>query len=223
VRTLHHYDQIGLLSPSRRTEAGYRLYGPAEIGRLQQITSLKQMGFSLGQIRACLDSADYSLRRVVLLHAAQLREQAAVALRLSERLEALAHGLDFAAADVSVETLLETIEEMNRVEKYYTPEQLEYLRKRRDIVGDERIREVEQEWPELMAQVRAEMAKGTDPTSEIVRHLAQEWQSLVREFTGGDPGIEQSLRNLYQNETTVHGMDIAAMRELNEYIAKAMK
>ena len=37
VRTLHHYDQIGLLSPARRTEAGYRIYGRAELLRLQQI------------------------------------------------------------------------------------------------------------------------------------------------------------------------------------------
>jgi hypothetical protein len=112
---------------------------------------------------------------------------------------------------------------MNRMETYYTPEQLDYLRKRREVVGEERIREVEQEWPELLAQVRAEMAKGTDPASEPIRRLAQKWQSLVREFTGGDPGIERSLRNLYTNETTVHGMDVSSMRDLNEYIAKALK
>jgi len=81
VRTLHHYDEIGLLSPSGRTETGYRLYAAAEIGRLQQIVSLRQMGFSLGEIRACLDGADYSLRQVIALHAARLREQAAAQLR----------------------------------------------------------------------------------------------------------------------------------------------
>jgi DNA-binding transcriptional MerR regulator len=223
VRALHHYDQIGLLSPSERTEAGYRLYGAAEIGRLQQIISLKHLGFSLGEIRACLDQPEYRLPRVLPLHATRLREQALAQLRLSERLEALARSLDLAAADVSVENFLETMEEMNRMEKHYTPEQLDYLRKRRETVGEERIRQVEQEWPELMAQVRAEMTRGTDPKSEEVRRLAEKWQSLVREFTGGDPGIEQSLRNLYQSETTVYGMDVASMRELNEYIAKALR
>jgi DNA-binding transcriptional MerR regulator len=222
VRTLHHYDQVGLLSPSGRTEAGYRLYAAAEISRLQQIVSLKQMGFSLGEIRACLAGSDYSLRRVLELHAARLREQAKHQLRLGERLEALARGLQ-SAEEASVEVLLATIEEINKVEKYYTAEQLEELRKRREAIGDERIRQVEQEWSDLMAQVRAEMDKSTDPASETVQRLAQKWQSLVREFTGDNPGIERSLRNLYQNETTVHGMDVASMRELQEYIAKALE
>jgi DNA-binding transcriptional MerR regulator len=221
VRTLHHYDQIGLLSPSGRTEAGYRLYATAEISRLQQIVSLKQMGFSLGEIRTCLDGTDYSLQRVLELHAARLREQAMHQLHLGERLEALAHGLD-SAEEASVDVLLETIQEMNKVERYYTAEQLEELRKRREAIGDERIRQVEREWPELMAQVRAEMDRGTDPASETVQRLARKWQLLVREFTGGNPGIERSLRNLYQNETTVHGMDVASMRELQEYIAKVL-
>jgi DNA-binding transcriptional MerR regulator len=221
VRTLHHYDAIGLLSPSGRTEAGYRLYTAAEISRLQQIVSLKHMGFSLGEIRACLAAPSYSLRRVLELHAAQLREQAMRQLRLGERLEALARGLE-STGEAPVEVLLETIQEMNKVEKYYTAEQLEELRKRREAIGDERIRQVEQAWPELMAQVRAEMDRGTDPASETVQRLAQKWQSLIREFTGGNPGIEQSLGNLYQNETTVHGLDVAAMREMAEYIAKAL-
>ena len=222
VRTLHHYDEIGLLSPSSRTETGYRLYAAAEISRLQQIVSLRQMGFSLGEIRACLDGADYSFRQVIALHAAQLREQAAAQLRLGERLEALVNRLD-SAEDVSIDEILQTIEEMNKVEKYYTPEQLEELRKRREAIGDERIHQVEAEWPELMALVRTEMAKGTDPSSETVKQLAQRWQSLIREFTGGNPGIEQSLRNLYQNESTVHDMDTASMREMGQYIAKAMR
>jgi DNA-binding transcriptional MerR regulator len=47
VRTLHYYDEIGLLSPSGRTESGYRLYATQDIVRLQQIVSLRQIGFSL--------------------------------------------------------------------------------------------------------------------------------------------------------------------------------
>ena len=54
VRTLHYYDEIGLLSPSHRTEVGYRLYSKDDIIRLQQIVSLKQIGFSLEEIRDCL-------------------------------------------------------------------------------------------------------------------------------------------------------------------------
>lgn len=51
MRTLHYYDEIGLLSPSRRTEADHRLYAAHDIVRLQQIKSLRHLGFGLEEIR----------------------------------------------------------------------------------------------------------------------------------------------------------------------------
>src|SRR5260370_470389 len=54
VRTLHHYDAIGLVRPSLRTEPGHRLYTPADVARLQQVVSLRQLGFSLEEIGDCL-------------------------------------------------------------------------------------------------------------------------------------------------------------------------
>ena len=50
VRTLHHYDRLGLLKPSRYTRAGYRLYSERDLSRLEQIVALKFIGFSLKEI-----------------------------------------------------------------------------------------------------------------------------------------------------------------------------
>ena len=55
VRTLHHYDEIGLLSPAARSDAGYRLYSRADLERLQEILVWRQLGFSLTEIRRLLD------------------------------------------------------------------------------------------------------------------------------------------------------------------------
>jgi DNA-binding transcriptional MerR regulator len=55
VRTLHHYDEIGLLSPSDRSSAGYRRYHDADLERLQQIRYYRELGFSLEEIAAILD------------------------------------------------------------------------------------------------------------------------------------------------------------------------
>jgi len=55
VRTLHHYDEIGLVVPSDRTGAGYRLYGGEDITRLQQVVVYRRLGFALGEIAALLD------------------------------------------------------------------------------------------------------------------------------------------------------------------------
>ena len=56
VRTLHHYETLGLLRPAARSGAGYRLYGEAELRRLQHIVSLKALGLSLDAIRTSLDA-----------------------------------------------------------------------------------------------------------------------------------------------------------------------
>ena len=50
VRTLHHYDEIGLLSPSGRTAAGYRRYAESDLARLQQILTYRELGFPLEEI-----------------------------------------------------------------------------------------------------------------------------------------------------------------------------
>src|SRR5207249_3825143 len=111
VRTLHHYDDIGLLKPSLHTEAGHRLYTVADVGRLQQVLSLRQLGFSLEQIRDCLDRPGFSPLEVIQLHVARLREQMQLQRELCERLEALAAFLR-TAGEVSAEQFLQTIEVM---------------------------------------------------------------------------------------------------------------
>jgi DNA-binding transcriptional MerR regulator len=223
VRTLHWYDEIGLLSPSCHTESGHRLYGPADVARLQQIVSLRELGLSLEEIRDCLGRADFSPLRVIELHLARLREQLALQQRLCQRLETIATALR-AAEEVSVEEFLQTIEVTNMIENYYTPEQLEQLARRREQVGEERIREVEAEWPRLIEEVRTEMVSGTDPADPRVQELMRRWTGLVNEFTGGDPGILQSVTNLWKNEGPAlaqqHGYNFDPA--LFEYVNKAM-
>src|SRR5437868_13948525 len=90
IRTLHHYDEIGLLKPSLHTEAGYRLYTAGDIARLQQVLSLRQLGFSLDEIRDCLDRPGFSPLEVIGAHLARLREHVELQRKLCERLERLA-------------------------------------------------------------------------------------------------------------------------------------
>jgi MerR family transcriptional regulator, thiopeptide resistance regulator len=219
VRTLHYYDEIGLLSPSGRTDADYRLYAEADIVRLQQIMSLRQLGFSLIEIKECLQKPDFTLHHTIQLHIARLREQIELSHKLLHRLEAIASSSE---TSINIDNLIQTIEAMTMFEKYYTPEQLETLKQRRDSLGEERIHQVENEWETLIAQARAEMEKGTDPASESVQNIARRWRELIAEFTGGNPGIEQSLNTMYQQEgveTASRGMGDTA---LWEYMGRAI-
>jgi DNA-binding transcriptional MerR regulator len=74
IRTLHHYDEIGLLQPTLHTESGHRLYTAGDVARLQQVLSLRQLGFSLEEIRDCLDRPGFAPLEVIHLHVARLRE-----------------------------------------------------------------------------------------------------------------------------------------------------
>jgi DNA-binding transcriptional MerR regulator len=220
VRTLHHYDEIGLLRPSHRSGAGHRLYGAEDLGRLLQILSLRQAGLSLEEIRECLTRPDLSLQRVLDEHVSRLREGIARQQRLCDRLSAVAERLR-STETVSVEELITTMEAIVMFEKHYTEEQLQTLAARRQQLGEARIREVEAEWPVLIAQVRAEMDKGTDPASDAVQRLAARWQALVDEFTGGDPGIARSAAKVLREEPAAQertGIDAAIF----DYIGRAM-
>jgi DNA-binding transcriptional MerR regulator len=220
VRTLHHYDEIGLLKPSLHTEVGYRLYTPADVARLQQVLSLRQLGFSLEEVRACLDRPDFSPLEVIRLHVARLREQIELQRKLCERLEALAEHFR-TAGEVSADAFLYTIEVMTMIEKYYTPEQMAQFDARAREVGQEAIDQAPQQWSDLFTAVTAEMEAGTDPADPRAQELAKRWLALVTMCTGGDPGIYNSLRTMYENEDNVMGTDTKAMRPLMEYILKA--
>jgi DNA-binding transcriptional MerR regulator len=74
IRTLRYYDQIGLFSPSGRTEAGYRLYTDHDLTRLQQILSLKELGLSLEQIKSILTGSTISLYDIVSMQMDRLRK-----------------------------------------------------------------------------------------------------------------------------------------------------
>ncbi len=65
VRTLHHYDAIGLLKPAQVTEAGYRLYDEAALERLYLILLFRELGFRLKDIRGILDAPDFDRNRVL--------------------------------------------------------------------------------------------------------------------------------------------------------------
>jgi len=219
VRTLHHYDELGLLAPARRTAAGHRLYGEEQVMRLQQIVALRGLGFSLEEITQMLERPDLSPQRALRLRLERLREQIDEQQALCDRLEAVLGRLE-SNEEVSVEEILETIEAMTMFDKYFTPEQMEQLDERRKVVTEGRIREVEAEWPKLIAEVRAEMEKGTDPASERVQELARRWKGLVEEFTGGDIQIAASVGRMYQQEESAR-QRTGLNAEIMEYIGRA--
>jgi len=200
VRALHHYDAIGLLSPSRRSEAGYRLYTKVDQQRLARILLLKSLGFSLEKCRLAIDDESFSLQDCVRMEVDRLEREIQGKARVKERLMAVLSQLRESSGKASIGEIEEIMEAMNMFEKYYTPEQLEQLRQRGESLGEDRIAAVQSEWQQLFAQYQEAMDKGLAPDDPAVKELARRSRSLIEEFTGGDPGIESSLQNMYASE-----------------------
>ena len=87
VRTLHHYDTIGLVSPQERSAAGYRMYSRADLERLQQVLFFKELGFGLEEIKAILKNPNFDRRQALRDHRELLRSR-------KERIERLLKAVD---------------------------------------------------------------------------------------------------------------------------------
>ncbi len=224
VRTLHHYDEIGLLRPSRRTPSGHRVYGLAEIRRLQQIASLRHLGLSLREVRECLERPEYSLARVLGLQIERIREEIARASRLVGLLESLRQKA-VEGGTFTIEEVTGAIQGTLHLEKYYTSEQRAAIARRASEVGKERIHRAQEEWRGLFDAFARAMDRSLDPASAEVQALVERAEALITEFTGGDQGIRESLGRLYREEGAdnvlgAHGFDMPD--GLWDYYGRAM-
>jgi DNA-binding transcriptional MerR regulator len=133
VRTLHHYDEIGLATPSLRHHAGHRRYTAADVQRLYRVVALRGFGFPLPEIGRLLDEAargaepaELDAREVVQRQLDQVEDRIARAGRLRERLNVVLAQFD-SVGSPSAPALIRLIGEMTAVEHACTPEELERL------------------------------------------------------------------------------------------------
>lgn len=203
VRTLHHYDRIGLVRPAQRTGSGHRLYTAADVERLYQVLALRQLGLGLDRI-ADLLAGDVELTQVLSAHRDFLAAQLAAARELHAVVAALAATAE-SAPEVSTDRFLELIRGTVMVDdtfkKYFTEEQLTQLAQRRQELGERQIRQAEAHWAVLIPKVDAVIAVGMDPTSPEAQNLAAQWMELLEGFHGGDTGLRDSMYRMQAEET----------------------
>jgi DNA-binding transcriptional MerR regulator len=222
VRTLHHWDEIGLLRPAERSGAGHRRYSAEDVERLYRIVALRRLGLSLDDVSAALAAEGPDLRAAVASHLARVEAQLAAQRELRRRLVGILDAFDRLDGP-STDQIVDAIEVMTMSERYYTPEQREQLAARAEALGGDRLREYEREWAELIAAFERERAAGTDPADPRVRPLAEKWRELIQAFTGGDMGIHDSLNRMYAEEGTERASRGALSPETAEYAKQAVE
>jgi DNA-binding transcriptional MerR regulator len=206
VRTLQYYDNVGLLTPSHRTTAGHRRYLRSDLLRLQQILTLRYLGFALTQIRAILSRPDFDLAASLAVQRQVVRDRIGELERIDGALGAMLarrHATGHwewdlvthaaAAARAGLE------QRGGKMDNYYSPEELrQRLAEMGQQLAPDAVRQTEHEWTAIVHEVRASL--DLNPTSAEARALAARWNALVRALAGhfqGDPKLAATLRQNY--------------------------
>jgi DNA-binding transcriptional MerR regulator len=213
VRTLHHYDSMGLLRPSARSDAGYRLYNRDDVARLQQIQALRKFGMALADIGAYLDSPDASPLAVIDRQLASLDRQIDEAALMRAQLLRVRTQLSNGEAP-ELSTWLTTLEQMNMYDKYFSMQDLDQLvRFRSDASQDE--------WRKLVNEVQQLMDEGAPPDSPAAVALGLRWGDLLERATGGNQDLVYKLDLMHQNEPEAQ-RESGITPALRAYVLKAI-
>ena len=196
VRTLHHYDQIGLLKPTEVTEAGYRLYDDAALDKLYMILVYRELGLSLNEIGSILDAPDYDRNRV-LEHQIKL---------MQERIEKLQNRISFARGMLMLGVKYMDFEgfDPKKIDQYSQQAKVLYGKTEayKEFEQKSKNRTAEQE-KDLGAQVMELFAKlgklrPCAPDSEAAQNWAKELQAFFTEhFYTCTPQILKGLAESY--------------------------
>ncbi|WP_329562552.1 MerR family transcriptional regulator [Kitasatospora sp. NBC_01266] len=231
VRTLHHWDGIGLLSPSRRGAGGHREYTEQDVVRLYQVLALRRLGLGLESIATCLD-AGVDPVRLVGDHLAQVTAAVAGLERQRQRL-AQVHGELLGEHEPQIETLLDVLRAMDgagpereqALRRHLDGDQLRAMGERVAALGPAAHYLVEVELPELYRRAEALRLAGSDHGDPKVRQVVRRVDELSALLNGGDPALSAGVRAAWQAEPAVMSGDPAAPAEgwpeLTVFLARA--
>lgn len=202
VRTLHYYDRIGLLKPSAMTESGHRRYLVADLLPLQQIVTLKWMGFSLAHIKRVLNSPTYDLPQALIAQKAAVEKQI-------ERLEAAAAALQFAIEAAqghdttqlepdTIRAIIQAVTDQGAVmDRYFSETALAGIALRRLSYTEAEMAQIQQDWQAVYNGFGALIDQ--PPDHPQVMELAAKMDELIKAFTGGDQETASGVQQLIQD------------------------
>ncbi|MCX5087939.1 MerR family transcriptional regulator [Streptomyces sp. NBC_00365] len=231
VRTLHHWDTIGLLSPSQRTTGGHREYTEEDLVRLYQVLALRSLGLALDTVALCLD-AGVDPARLVRDHLAGVEASIAALGVLRERLVRLGDELSAGQAP-TVSALLDALraiggtgpEGEHTLGRHLDADQIQVMRTRAAALGPAMHYLLEVEWPVLYRRAERLRAAGTPPADQKVRRLVARMDELSALFTGGDAGISAGVRAAWHDDPAAMSGDSGApaddWRKLADYLDRA--
>jgi DNA-binding transcriptional MerR regulator len=201
VRTLHYYDQIGLLKPGARSEANYRLYGEAELLQLQQILFYRELEMPLDEIRRILSDPRFDLVEALQEHHARLEKEAERILTLLTTIDKTIYRLTEQNTMLSDDELYEGIERekaerwKREAENLYNPAVMAESKHKLSRLTKAQWEEVKREGDEITQQIAALM--GSDPSSAAVQASLARHHAWIEHFYTAPADLYRGLGDLY--------------------------
>lgn len=200
ARTLHYYDEIGLLPASEVGENGYRYYGEEAVLRLQQILFYRELDFSLAEIQTILDEPEFNMQDALQNHKQRLQQRLG---RLSLLIQTIDRTLLHLKGTIEVEpnALFEGFDEAK---------QAQYEQQITQQYGDKQVKESRQRWASYSPEQKAELkAEGEaiyrdlvelieqEPARPAVQQVISRWHQHVRAYYEPTPEILEGLGQMY--------------------------
>lgn len=235
VRTLHHYDQIGLLVPRGRTDAGYRLYDDDDLLRLQQILLGRELGLTLEEIRRSLDEPSFDRRRALVAQRAELEKRAEQTQAMLRAIDAAIAVIDDAADPASKG---HASVDLKRIFDGFDPEKYEIEAEQRwggsDAFEESKrrtARYTEADWQRLKAEQAAIYADafaalqaGKSPAAaEPVAIAERHRQSIERWFYPCSFEMHRALSEMYEQDRRFAENIDKYGAGLTSYLAQAIR
>jgi MerR family transcriptional regulator, thiopeptide resistance regulator len=206
VRTLHYYDEIELLTPSKVGANGYRYYDEASLLRLQQILFYREIGLELMQIKTILDSPDFDLVRALRSHKAVLVEKMN---RLDDLVDTIDHTIMHLTGEVEMSSKKKLFqgfseEQQKQYERearlQYGPQNVNESVRRWNSYSKAQQQAIQEEGGKVYLAIAAAMEAGTPPDSDEVQALLIQWHNGIRYFYEPTLEIVRGLGQLYNTD-----------------------
>ncbi len=203
-RTLYYYDECGLLKPSTYQSGNHRRYQPTDLMRLQQILTLKYMGFSLKEIESLLNSPAYNIRKSLEIQKEALHDQIQQLQQVTQAIEQTLDELDAMPLDEldwgNVSQLIHRIVQTNKnqwARQYYSTAEWQQLEAQGKQITPEQLIEYQHQWKTLIEGFKAK--RHLPPDHPDFTLLVEQYQALIQGFTQGNEGIRAGLIQMYSN------------------------
>ena len=201
VRTLHHYDKIGLLTPSGRSAADYRLYNREDILRLHRIQALRRLQLPLADIADIINHDDVQLHTVIAEQITVLEQQIHQDIALRNRLQDLQRLLE-TDKELQLDDWLGALEMMSVADQYFTKAELLQLREKHPtqaLSPDAQMRP-------LIAEVKQLMQQKVPPSDPKAKELTARWIAAIDQTMPRDPRYMMNLTKMHNNEPGIQAL-----------------